>query len=459
MRQPQPFICGVVEGFYGRPWSANQRSQLFAWMQSWRLNTYLYAPKDDLKHRTCWRDPYSNMELAALRDLIAGCRRRRLRFAYAIAPGLDVEHSSPADAATLRRKISQLLRIGCRHFAILFDDIAPKLSPVDLRRFGSVAAAQSHVANELFRFLQSRKPETTLMFCPTAYCGRMCRPSVKDSGYLREIGARLNASIQVLWTGPEIVSEAITVESVRELRSVIRRKPLLWDNIHANDYDLRRLYLGPYAGRPVALRKEVRGILSNPNCEFEANFVPLRTLATYARSTRGWNPHKASRLALMEWLPQWRCRGQKIQFTDLKLLADCFHLPYSEGETARRWMKDLHYLLRTDPSGWGPAQGRVEHICTRLQTLFTKMTALENRELLHVFYRRVWELKEEAALIRDYLAWLRSRPGLRKTFSSDEHRPGTYRGGLVAQLQRILPLDKTGAINHRLGSSAKGANG
>ncbi|HYV30215.1 MAG TPA: beta-N-acetylglucosaminidase domain-containing protein, partial [Candidatus Binatia bacterium] len=53
------FICGVAEGFYGRPWSARQRRQLFAWMRSWRMNTYLYAPKADLKHRTLWRARYT----------------------------------------------------------------------------------------------------------------------------------------------------------------------------------------------------------------------------------------------------------------------------------------------------------------------------------------------------------------------------------------------------------------
>lgn len=28
-------------------------------MQKWGLNTYLYGPKDDLKHRLLWREAYS----------------------------------------------------------------------------------------------------------------------------------------------------------------------------------------------------------------------------------------------------------------------------------------------------------------------------------------------------------------------------------------------------------------
>lgn len=64
---------------------------------------------------------------------------------------------------------------------------------------------------------------------------------------------------------------------------------LTWEN----DYDIRRIYLGPYADRPFQLRNEIVGIVSNPNCEYEANFVPLRTLAIYANSKDSYDPEKA----------------------------------------------------------------------------------------------------------------------------------------------------------------------
>jgi len=85
-----PFICGVVEGFYGRPWSDAQRRQLFGWMKAWGMNTYLYAPKDDLKHRLSWRELYSESEAAELKDWSRECRGQGLRFIYAFAPGLDL---------------------------------------------------------------------------------------------------------------------------------------------------------------------------------------------------------------------------------------------------------------------------------------------------------------------------------------------------------------------------------
>ena len=44
-----PFLSGAIEGFYGQPWTHAERIALFDWLAAWGLNTYLYAPKDDLR--------------------------------------------------------------------------------------------------------------------------------------------------------------------------------------------------------------------------------------------------------------------------------------------------------------------------------------------------------------------------------------------------------------------------
>src|SRR5437867_2494777 len=149
------------------------------------------------------------------------------------------------------------MALGCHRFALLFDDIAGQLSESDARRFDTLAEAHSFIANDLFHFVRAATDAGRLWFCPTAYCGAMAKPSVNACAYLREIGERLHPAIEILWTGPEIVSETITVESIGEVQQVLKRAPLIWDNLHANDYDLRRIYLGPYQGRPPALREAV----------------------------------------------------------------------------------------------------------------------------------------------------------------------------------------------------------
>lgn len=111
-----------------------------------------------------------------------------------------------------------------------------------------------------------------------------------------------------------MVSHKISVESIEEVSSVLKRAPVIWDNIHANDYDPQRLFLGPYKvkclcnidlrgfyvppcvciwkyfnlsrqDRPTELIPKLRGVLTNPNCEYYPNFVAIHTLATWCKAT------------------------------------------------------------------------------------------------------------------------------------------------------------------------------
>lgn len=90
--------------------------------------------------------------------------------------------------------------------------------------------------------------------------------------------------LSILLLGPKVVSKVISVSSIKELAKVLRRPPLIWDNIHANDYDQKRIYLGPYDGRCPSLIPFLSGVLTNPNCEFEPNFIALHTLASWSKS-------------------------------------------------------------------------------------------------------------------------------------------------------------------------------
>uniref|UniRef100_A0A8C2U9H5 protein O-GlcNAcase n=1 Tax=Coturnix japonica TaxID=93934 RepID=A0A8C2U9H5_COTJA len=275
------FLCGVVEGFYGRPWVMEQRKELFRRLQKWGLNTYLYAPKDDYKHRMFWREMYSVEEAEQLMTLISAAREHEIEFIYAISPGLDITFSNPKEVSTLKRKLDQVSQFGCRSFALLFDDIDHNMCAADKEVFSSFAHAQVSITNEIYQYLG--EPDTFL-FCPTEYCGTFCYPNVAQSPYLRTVGEKLLPGIDVLWTGPKVVSKDIPVESIEEVSKIIRRAPVIWDNIHANDYDQKRLFLGPYKGRSTELIPRLKGVLTNPNCEFEANYVAIHTLATWYKS-------------------------------------------------------------------------------------------------------------------------------------------------------------------------------
>jgi len=440
------FLAGVIEGFYGQPWSPDERFELFDWMAAWGLNTYLYAPKDDLKHRALWREVYSAPEAEALGELLRACEQRKLRFIYALSPGLDIRFSERAELDQLKRRFEQMLTLGCRNFALLFDDIPDRMREEDAKRFGSFASAQCHVANAMFKWTRERSPDARFLFCPTPYCGRMAERKFGGAEYLPTLGRELLPEIDVFWTGPEIISREITVEHIRELQKVLRRKPLIWDNLHANDYDGRRFYCGPYVGRPPELRGEVAGLLSNPNCEFPLNYVPLRTLAEFIRCEGTWDSRKAYRSAMREWLPRHAVIGQPVTLEDLILFGDCYYLPHEEGPEAEALYQRAKNLLARNPAEWGEDAAAFRRQAARLREFCVRMTELRHRPLFYALSRRIWELREELDLLERYVDFKSKGGSVDAACCSDFHLLGTYRGGMVPRLQRLLVQQPDGSL-------------
>jgi len=138
---------------------------------------------------------------------------------------------------------------------------------------------QVSVTNDIFQHLGQPR----FLLCPTQYCATRAMPNVASSEYLNTLGSKLAQEIDIMWTGPKVISRLLTVESIEEITEVLRRPPVIWDNLHANDYDQKRVFLGPYSGRSPDLIPKLRGVLTNPNCEYGANFIAIHTLAQWSR--------------------------------------------------------------------------------------------------------------------------------------------------------------------------------
>jgi hypothetical protein len=432
--EPAEFLSGVIEGFYGKPWTAAERVELFDWIARWGLNTYFYAPKDDLHHRALWREPYSAAEARELGDLIDGCRARQIRFVYALSPGLDIRYGEPAEIGRICARFEQLQAVGGEHFSLLFDDIAGELAAEDAACWGSLAAAQCHVANAVSRWTRERAPGSRFIFCPTAYCGRMAGQKLGGADYLETLGRELLPDIDIFWTGPHIVSREISTEHVQELQDVLKRRPLIWDNLHANDYDGRRFFCGPYAGRPPELREHVAGLLSNPNNELPLNFVPLRSLAGFARGDAGWDPRESYLAAVREWLPSFATVGPPVALDDLILFCDCFYLPHEDGTEAIAFYERASRLVAGESSPEDAATfkeqtGRLRNICDRI-------TELRYRPIFHALSRRIWELRDALDLLERYVAF---RTTQRDQGTVAEFKlPAPRYPGMVARLHQLV---------------------
>jgi hyaluronoglucosaminidase len=77
---PRNPLRGVIEGFYGKAYTHEFRKELFAFMGENKMNAYIYAPKDDAKHRALWRELYSGEELETLRGYLTRMRENLLHY-------------------------------------------------------------------------------------------------------------------------------------------------------------------------------------------------------------------------------------------------------------------------------------------------------------------------------------------------------------------------------------------
>lgn len=281
-------VRGVIEGFYGKPWTHKQRLDLLEFMEGLGYNFFVYAPKDDPYHRAWWDRLYPDERMGRVQELVESCSQRNIKFSYCIAPGLSIVYSSDKHVDALYNKLNQLYQAGVKHFGILFDDVPRTMNEQDQKAFPSLATAQAHVANEIAERMRALDDEIAFAFCPTEYHGEADRP------YLRELGAALDPSIMVYWTGPQICSERIDADDAKNFAAILGRKPLYWDNYPVNDAAMiGELHIRPYQGRSSELSALAQGMVLNPMPLFEASKIALSTAAQFFTSPHDYDPEAA----------------------------------------------------------------------------------------------------------------------------------------------------------------------
>jgi hypothetical protein len=145
------------------------------------------------------------------------------------------------------------------------------------------------------------------------------------------------------------------------------------------------------------------------------------------------------------WHPSFATARGSVTLDDLVLLGDCYYLPHEEGAEAEALLRRLRAAIES-PHRAAEDGGDVRQAISRLRDLTARLTELCDRPLFHALSRRIWDLREEVDLLDRYLAHRSQRTGLESPFRSDFHLPGTYRGGMVARLQRLLVQREDGTF-------------
>lgn len=284
---------GVVEGFYGTPWSHAVRLSLIDFYGKFKMNTYLYGPKDDPYHSSPnWRLPYPEDEAQQIRELIEACQRNRVDFVWAIHPGKDIQWNEE-DYQNLLKKFNWMYDLGVRDFAVFFDDISGR---------GANPTEQAKLLNRLSEeFVKAKGDVSPLTVCPTDYSKLWANPS--ENGNLAIYGRTLDKDIKVFWTG-DVVCSDLTPETLDFVNTRIQRPAYYWWNYPVTDYARHIILQGPVYGLNTGLTAhDVCGVISNPMEHGEASKLALYGVADYAWNIAAYNPIDNWERGLAELVP------------------------------------------------------------------------------------------------------------------------------------------------------------
>ncbi|MCM3659764.1 beta-N-acetylglucosaminidase domain-containing protein [Georgenia satyanarayanai] len=283
---PELPLRGVIEGFYGKPWSHADRLEVIDFVSQVKGNSYVYAPKDDPYHLAQWREPYPAEELARITELVDAADATLVDFVFTVSPGNDICYSDADDVAALLDKLDAMAGIGVQQFGIFFDDIDLELDcAADVEAYGHsaspAAAAQAHLLETVLTEFVEQQPEPLeLLTVPTQYSG------TEQTEYTDVFAAEAPEDVVVYWTGPAVVADTITAEDADAATALWQHQLAVWDNYPVNDFAPARLFMGPLIGRDADLAEHgVVGFSANPMNQARASQVPLATVHDYL-----WNP-------------------------------------------------------------------------------------------------------------------------------------------------------------------------
>ena len=280
---PDVTARGVVEGFYGTPWSFEHRIRQLDFYGSNKLNTYIYGPKDDPYHSSPnWRKPYPTNEAIQLKKLIDRAELNHVDFVWAIHPGQDIQWNDK-DRAALLHKFGLMYDLGIRSYAVFFDDISGE---------GTNPSQQAQLLNYInSEFVKLKKDVKPLIMCPTEYNKSWSDPK---SNYLETLGKELDPSIRIMWTGNRVVAD-IDQETMKWINAKIQREAFIWWNFPVSDYVRNHLLLGSTYGNGTDIANTISGFVSNPMEHAEASKIAIYGVADYS-----WN--MATYQAEKKWL-------------------------------------------------------------------------------------------------------------------------------------------------------------
>ncbi len=276
---------GFIEGYYGIPWTKDERIELMEFASKFKSNIYIYAPKDDSYHSTNWRGLYTEADLLNLKEQIAAGEQTKTRFAWSIHPFISdpitrLNYDEGVNA--IIAKFEQLYTAGVRQFVVSADDLYVSDDE------GVDAALHRDLLNVIDNWCKAKGDCYDLIFVPAAYCFQSEQYlGVHLEKYFQEVCNGLNESIKIMWTGEKICS-SIETGKFEEFTQLTGRNAFMWLNWPVTDYAESCLLMGKAEVLNTTVETGTEpnftGIVTNPMQQAEQSKLAIFAIADYC-----WN--------------------------------------------------------------------------------------------------------------------------------------------------------------------------
>lgn len=335
---------GFIEGYYGNPWTVEDRAALMEYGGELKMNIYFYAPKDDPKHSTKWRELYTEDELETkIRPLAEAGNKSKCYYGFALHPfwtgdfGFATEEGYKTDLDILKAKFEQVMSVGVRQIAILGDDAGVPGVGVQRSYVRLLTDLTDWVSSPE---MQAKYPglKTSIPFCPNDYMYNA------DSDQMQTLKA-LPDSVPIIQTGGAIWGSVSHSYLTTYRGNMGDRGVFMWVNWPCTDKSQGSLIMGAH---DTVLRNDLtqtdidtlKGIMLNPMQQSEPSKAAIFHNADYAWNV--WNGSDSAQRIADVWDDGFKYvdHDSAIETPESAALRELAkHMIHNNGST---WRTDWH---------------------------------------------------------------------------------------------------------------------
>ena len=401
---------GIIEGYYGVPYSAEVSQDLFRFMARYKMNTYMYGAKSDPYHSQKWADAYPTsitseqkklgyLSQRMLKDITKTAHQCKVNFIWAIHPGSAFTNSSNTTVVSkIMTKFQNMYRLGVRQFGICVDDVGIPTDDATLQLNADRITEVQNLIDQKWNKEGAAPADTVkpLNVVPQVYNFNQSTEENRQKFYAALAGTP--AKVDIYITGTRTWSVPNTSD-LQKGKNYLGREVAWWWNYPCNDQDVTKLFpLDTYSNFKVHPRisssaqleanlQDAKTIIINPMQQGEVSKIALFSIGNYTWNTAAFDNMASWEAALPAVVGQEHAAALRLLAPYLCYFdASAFSTLSSRFKTA---------LGKGNPPTEG-MQAEVQAILNACADLHTLETS--ERESDRLFYNdvRPWLLKLEA---------------------------------------------------------------